>query len=605
MAKKLICLLLALMMMLTAAVSCKDGGSATKDTEAETTPEGTTTEKETYVSSSVDDPDEPDGVLIANEGASKYVIVRGENASPSEVTAANELQSYLKKITNVELTVVTDATAETKYEIVVGKTNREEAGEFDRDELGDDGFVIRVTDKKLYLVGGEQRGTLYSVYEFLEAYLGCRYYSDDVEKVPTMDTILLSEDTPEDKQIPIFTYREVYTRKTAVGAAKQRYNGWQSPNDKNYGGHIEGTISHNLFKLIPPSVYKDEHPEYYSANFKQPCYTNPEVLQIVIEAARKKLTENPNMKYMGLGQEDNSSYCQCDECLKVIAEEGGITGYYYRFVNAVATALKDEFPDVKFNAFAYSDTNYLPTKTLPADNVNVVYATMGGCMSHPYRNDVTNGCVPHKLVEGVWDAPFNETNLPAWDAITSSMIVWDYATNFDNFDAYCPNLTVLLDNMKFFAENGVIGVFEQGCCAKTADFLELRSYIISKILWDPYMSDEEYWAHVDDFLQGYYGPGWESIREYIDFTEELVDDICFCCYEDFSAEELYFPIKPIEKNPDGTYPSDLTADMIRNYTEVDWTKYLNWKVDLENRSYLDKGEECFASSVLPRLLARN
>ena len=89
MSKKLICLLLALMMMLTAAVSCKGGGSATKDTEAETTPEGTTTEKETYVSSSVDDPTEPDGLLIANEGTSKYVIVRGANASASELSKAD------------------------------------------------------------------------------------------------------------------------------------------------------------------------------------------------------------------------------------------------------------------------------------------------------------------------------------------------------------------------------------------------------------------------------------------------------------------------------------------------------------------------------------
>ena len=221
---------------------------------------------------------------------------------------------------------------------------------------------------------------------------------------------------------------------------------------------------------------------------------------------------------------------------------------------------------------------------------------MGACWSHPLRNDVTNGCVPHKLGE-YWDAPVNEENLPAWDAITSSMIVWDYATNFDNYDAYFPNLNVLLDNVQFFAENGVIGVFEQECYPDTADFKELRRYIISKILWDPFMSEEEYWAHVDDFLEGFYGPGWENIRAYIDMTEELAEEVCYCLYENFADESLYFSITATEKNPDGTYPSDLTADMIRNYTEVDWTKYLSWYKGLEDSVYLEKGAEYFAAAL--------
>ena len=136
-------------------------------------------------------PEEAAPLILASEGVSEYVIVRGENASPSEVTASTELQKYLKQICGAELPIVTDSTAAVEKEIVVGKTNRESEGEFDREKLGTDGFVIKTSDDKLYLVGGEKRGTLYAVYEFLESYLGCRFFTQTVETVPTLTTITI------------------------------------------------------------------------------------------------------------------------------------------------------------------------------------------------------------------------------------------------------------------------------------------------------------------------------------------------------------------------------------------------------------------------------
>ena len=35
------------------------------------------------------------------------------------------------------------------------------------------------------------------------------------------------------------------------------------------------------------------------------------------------------------------------------------------------------------------------------------------------------------------------------------------------------------------------------------------------------MTEEEYYAHMDEFLQGYYGEGWKNIRAFIDKTTEL------------------------------------------------------------------------------------
>ena len=175
-----------------------------------------------------------DGKLnLVVDGASKYVIVRGENAYISEITATTELQSYLKQITGVEIPIVTDSAEASEYEIVVGKTNRETDGMFDRSELGDDGLVIKTVGEKLFLVGGEQRGTLYSVYEFLEAYAGCRFYTNTFEIVPSMTTLSIDE-IAEDKQIPVFT--------TRVTNWTQQNGGEYKPKRKLSGGAIGSTI---------------------------------------------------------------------------------------------------------------------------------------------------------------------------------------------------------------------------------------------------------------------------------------------------------------------------------------------------------------------------
>ena len=105
---------------------------------------------------------EPTISLIA-DGKSDYVIVRSAKATKVEILACEELQSYLKKMSGTKVAIVTDKQAASEKEIVVGKTNRETEGAFNREELTDDGFVIKTTGDKVWLVGGGDRGTLYSV----------------------------------------------------------------------------------------------------------------------------------------------------------------------------------------------------------------------------------------------------------------------------------------------------------------------------------------------------------------------------------------------------------------------------------------------------------
>ena len=64
-------------------------------------------------------------------------------------------------------------------------------------------------------------------------------------------------------------------------------------------------------------------------------------------------------------------------------------------------------------------------------------------------------------------------------------------------------------------------MFEQGNYQSTSgEFGELRAYLLAKLLWNPDMSEEEYNCHMNEFLEDYYGAGWQHIRAYIDMTTE-------------------------------------------------------------------------------------
>ena len=112
-------------------------------------------------------------------GKSRYAIVVAKDASQSELTAAEELQEYIYRISGAKLALVNeDKAAEYKSYIFVGYSPKfgEKLG-VERPEDGDEGFTYRSVEDDLWIYGGKQRGTMYGVYSFLENELGVRWYT--------------------------------------------------------------------------------------------------------------------------------------------------------------------------------------------------------------------------------------------------------------------------------------------------------------------------------------------------------------------------------------------------------------------------------------------
>lgn len=450
-------------------------------------------------------------IRIGDRSIAQYKVVLAEDASESERFAAQELVDYIALATGRTLETAESA----EYAIRIGGNTDE--------TLGEEGFEIRVEGEDLVIAGGKTRGTLYGVYTFLEDYVGWRWYDYDCEAVKVSDFIQIPSDL-RDRQTPVYWLRNSFWYNFLQHhefAVKHKSN--QGITEAEYGGGVDytGGLCHTFAQIVPIEIYFDEHPEYYSYKggvYKggqyegQLCLTNPEVLEIAKAYVRNLLAETPNARLISVTQNDNQTCCGCDACMAVAKEEGSQAGLMLRFVNAIADDIAEDYPNVTIDTFAYQYTRKPPEITRPAKNVQVRLCSIECCFAHPLEDPDCKKNV--KFME----------DLRGWAAICNNLHVWDYTTNFTDYSTPFPNLGVIRQNAKTFADNHVTGLFEQGAYNnQNGEFGELKAYLLAKLLWNPYMSEEEYNAHIDDFLEGYYGAGWKGIRQYLDLMLKGVE----------------------------------------------------------------------------------
>ncbi|HEX5169995.1 MAG TPA: DUF4838 domain-containing protein [Cyclobacteriaceae bacterium] len=437
-----------------------------------------------------------DFILTENE-TSRYSILLPSAATADEQKAAQVLQDYLIQISGAVLPIIPANKHRSRYEIVLGQNDRiDELGlGINLSTLKEDGFLIRTDSMRLIIAGGNEKGTLYGVYTFLEKYLGCRMYSPGVKVIPTRKKIILHP--INNLQVPVLSLRDTHYRVTWDA----EYIDWHKlDHDENGGRPDWGMWVHTFNELVPPDIYYKDHPEYFAMVKGQRiptqlCLSNPAVLEVTIQNLRRKIAQNPAATYWSVSQNDNRDYCTCDQCKAIDDREGSPSGSIITFVNQVA----DQFPDKMISTLAYEYGRHAPKTIRPRDNVNIML-----CSIEAFRHKaITEDPASADFVKDVED----------WGKIAKDIIVWDYVIQFNNLISPFPNLQVLQPNIQFFVEHGVNAMFEQGNREVGGEFAELRAYLISKLLWNP---AENIDSLMNDFLNGYYGAAARPIRNYID-----------------------------------------------------------------------------------------
>lgn len=457
-------------------------------------------------------------VLLAANGKASCPIVLGAKASAPEVTAAKELQNYLKQVTGAHFAIRNEGQVSgDDAQILVGPSSRLKklATGVNWDSLGHDGIVIRTTANKLLLAGGDPRGTLYAVYTFLEDTVGCRWWSGTESYVPEKPTLTIPNlDTV---YTPKLLYREAYYRdpiKHPLFAAKLKLNGHFYNIPPAYGDHykILGWC-HTAYDLLPPDKYFADHPEWYSElNGKrqsaggQLCWTNDEMRKELTKVALGWIEKDPAAGIISISQNDWHGACQCAKCRAVEKEEGSPAGPLIRCLNLVGEEIEKKYPGTLIETLAYQYTRKPPAKVKPRKNLVIRLCTIECDFSKPLESEANRS--------------FGD-DIRKWSAIAPNLYIWDYVTDFASYIQPHPNMRVLAPNLRFFVNHNTIGVFEQGDAGcSIGDFVRLRAWVLAHLEWDPSRDPKQL---IGEFLNGYYGPAAPFLQEYLDLIHDSID----------------------------------------------------------------------------------
>ncbi|MBP5256056.1 MAG: DUF4838 domain-containing protein [Clostridia bacterium] len=385
----------------------------------------------------------------------------------------------------------------TKYLSIIGVSTGESDGKIilnvDK-SLPEDGYKVQVKRNKVTITGGNERGVIYGAYGLLTRCAGMAFYTDSVESLGEGD-VIVSES---------FDYTPVFeSRMTDWGMARQSVD-WCVKNGINTA-HFHG-ISEEMGGKVSYGKYFVHNIRAVTGTpgDRQPCLTDPENLEKAIKFVRDRLQNEPGLKIVTVSQMDNNNYCKCANCASVDEEEGSHSGSLIRFINAIAADIADDYSDVIVDTLAYLYSRKPPKITKPLPNVCIRLCSIECCFSH----SLDDPSCPE-------NASFRE-DIEGWCEICNRLYIWDYGANFGSYIPTFPNFDVLRQNMRFFADHNVKGMFVQGVSSNSGEFGELKNYLIARLMLDPYMSKETYYDLMDGFLKAYYGDGWKYLRAYID-----------------------------------------------------------------------------------------
>ena len=398
--------------------------------------------------------------------------------------------------------------------IFIGKTHLANWCLTRKDDIRDDGFILKSDGRLAVIYGLQDKAVYYGACRLLEL----KGYRMTHHQIPDVaPNIQLGLPIVDEVNNPSFAYREIwyYTphhsqdyadrhalhHRIRVGDSNQYI--W----DSRFSGPLrwaEGMYVHTFQKLIPPQQYFDRHPEWFTemggkrVRDGQLCLSNQEVLDTLCANLAKMMEQQPDAQIWSVSNNDNYNVCQCPHCRHMDSLYGGPSGTLIHFINQVAR----RFPDKTISTLAYQFTRRAPQPVnghieKPDSNVNIMF-----CSIECGRQEA--------IATAPAEASFRK-DMEDWTALTDNIYVWDYVVQFRNMWNPFPNLHVLQPNLKYFHDHGVRLMFEQGTGANNVtSWMELREYMLAKLLWNV---DADPDSLIHDFCIHYYGFAAQPVEE--------------------------------------------------------------------------------------------
>ncbi|MHC4874055.1 MAG: DUF4838 domain-containing protein [Planctomycetota bacterium] len=348
---------------------------------------------------------------IVKEGKAEAQIIIAEKPLRMVKLAAEELQSYLKKITGAELPIVNKPVSDFPVKIYIGKSSYTEETGISTEGLKYGAFHLASKDNWFALIGNDfdftpkeptpksngdtersqlewekltgakwlnpmvrtyknyhqktgywqmdEGGSLNAVYDFLRS-LGVRWYMPGE----------LGEIVPQRKSIKL-----THINKTVKPSFSLRCFNWVNYNEVglddllwdrrmglNTGYELWGAktfVSHGIRAVIGHPEMKTAHPEYYAIQNNRrmteknhsgrPCLTSEGLIKETINYCRA-VFDHYDEPMVCIWPTDGFAQCECESCSKI----DHVSDYVWGFVNSVAKEVYKTHPDKKISCGAYN-----------------------------------------------------------------------------------------------------------------------------------------------------------------------------------------------------------------------------------------------------------
>ena len=426
--------------------------------------------------------------------------------APDDRQMAQVLHHELASLYQIHLPIHEGLPAQHDRVILVGRAIVSEMGLIDSAEFDTvkwDGYVVKANSERIVIAGYAPQGTIYGTYAFLKR-IGLSHYpwhfGGSVKRYTPVPDAKLSAFALAEK--PFFELRDVFgqydggrfgttIRKYALGELK-----WarELPALKD-GGYMGW--DHSAGYLAPIKTHIDSNPEYYptfngktipaSTRTMQVgiCACHPALEAITIDNALAWMAHEPDRRLFAVTDGDREGW-HCPSCEATDPHPDYYTDRNLRWVNAVARAVRDPYPDNQVFTLAYLGTVKPPVETGLEPNALVFYAPW-------YWTSRETSSVG-------FDHPLNVIameELIAWTRLFPGQIgVYDYTG---------PWVYGAAERIKLYAQRGVRWVYmnnPQG---------NLLHWVASQLLWDPTLDVEDLIA---EFISAFYGPAADAMHRY-------------------------------------------------------------------------------------------
>lgn len=501
--------------------------------------------------------------VLVEKGADPAPVIVYEDAPPRTRQAAQELATYIEKISGALPELIEgapdplpDRAIWVGYQPALDGLFPEQNFDFEHPEE----ILIAATENHLVIAGRDrwnpdtmtyqgrnstvegkqlEYGTVNAVYTFLQDHLDVRWLwpgelGEDIIERETIDF-----EPFEYRYHPQIRGRGEVFKLSTLGDGRGHSHDWvrfqrlQLDSFETEGGHAFNDWWER---------FHEDHPDYFAfqpdgtrsgfpnAHNVKLCQSNPAVWDQWIKEVERELEENPDKTTFNASPNDgfNSGVCVCDNCRAWDHPQGEKSRYrwegmaqnyvsmsdrYVTFANRLGEKLKERFPDRDYYVFmmAYGNSTAPPIEAKPADNVLIGYV-------HHFPFTTPEARQKQKA------------EVRAWSQKTSNLFVrpnfWYWGGGLMGLPEIAMQATI--EDFRFLGKSGTMAIFADSLWEHWGTMAP-QYYVMAQMTWDPNQDGE---AVLADFYQRGFGEAADEMAAYWSHLERA--SRAYLAMEDFS-----------------------------------------------------------------------